>query len=491
MSKKKTHSPKKISNNKFVHKDTKCKPLEFWFRNDRGKLVIDAALLSDFLELNNFYIINSLGGNRLTVKLNNNIAKVYIPQEVYRYVLQYVKEQEDDVLRSQFIKDGENLLMTKKAILASLQELGATRFKDSKNAAIFFFKNVFVYIDKEGYKTYKYSNLKDIIGEQYIFEGQIIKHDFKTQKDFKECQFYEFIKLSTNEKRHFKNIVTAIGYMLHRYKNPSLAKAVIFSDILSQATNTANGRSGKGLIIKALEQLLNIVEYNGKNLDLGRDKFVYQSIDIETDLFVLQDVQQNFSFEDLFAVLTDKMNIERKHQGKITLDFEDSPKIAVTTNYTLSDTGGSFKDRKHCILLNNHFSSINKPEKHFGNLFFLEWNDKEYQRFYSFMIYCLQQYFKKGLVEYNSPELRQQKLENETNKAFVELMETDYSEFGTYYLLKDIADELREEINTANDSVRSRVVSEWIEVWANFKGYLVDRRTSAGVAKVAFIKSKI
>lgn len=489
MSKKKTHSSKKASNNKSVHKGKKIKPLEFWFRNDRGKLVIDAALLSDFLELNNFYIINSLG-NRLTVKLNNNIAKVYIPQEVFSYALQYVKEQDDDMLRSQFIKDGENLLMTKKAILGSLQELSATRFKDNKNSAIFFFKNVFVFIDKEGYKTYKYSSLKDIIDDQYIFEGQIIKHDFKTQNNFKESQFYEFLKLSTNEKKHFKNIVTAIGYMLHRYKNPSLAKAVIFSDILSQATNTANGRSGKGLIIKALEQLLNIVEYNGKNLDLGRDKFVYQSIDIETDLFVLQDVQQNFSFEDLFAVLTDKMNIERKHQGKITLDFEDSPKIAVTTNYTLSNTGDSFKDRKHTILLNNHFSSTNKPEKHFGNLFFLEWNDKEYQRFYSFMIYTLQQYFENGLVEYNSPELRQQKLENETNKSFVELMESDYNEFGRYYLLKNIANKLREEINSTNDSVRSRVVSEWIEVWANFKGYEVDKRTVAGISKVAFKKRK-
>ncbi|MDO6424973.1 hypothetical protein, partial [Saccharophagus degradans] len=112
--------------------------------------------------------------------------------------------------------------------------------------------------------------------------------------------------------------------------------------ILSQASNTAQGRSGKGILIQALHQFLNIAEYNGKNVDLSKDKFVFQSITLLTNLFLLQDVQQSFNFEDLFAVLTDKMSIERKHQVKIILDFIDSPKIALTTNYTINNTGGSF-----------------------------------------------------------------------------------------------------------------------------------------------------
>jgi|25_taG_2_1085351.scaffolds.fasta_scaffold02368_5 hypothetical protein len=486
MSKKKSHSlSKNALNTKHSPNIKKFKPLKFWLLNDRGRYIIDPAKLKKFLELNNFRIID-YSGKWLVVKVENNIAKVYNPQEMFNYVLKYIEKQNDDKLSSSFIKDGENFLMSKKAILGSLPELNATRFKDTKNSAIVFFKNVFVVVDKKGCKCYNYSHLSNIIPNQYIFERQIIKQEFKHRKDYKASQFRKFLTLSTNEKKHFKNVATAIGYILHRNKNPSLAKAVILSDILSQATNSANGRSGKGIIIKALEQLLNVVEYNGKNLDLARDRFVYQSIDIETDLFVLQDVQQNFSFESLFAVLTDKMNIEKKHQDKITLNFESSPKIAVTTNYTLSDTGGSFSDRKHLVLLNNYFSATYKPEKHFGNLFFLEWNKKEYQRFYSFMIYCLTQYFKKGLVNYNSPELRFQKLENETNKAFVQIMESNYNELRTYYLLKNIANELGEEINSSEDSVRSRVVSNWIESWASFKGYKVDKRTSAGVVKVAF-----
>ena len=486
----KKHSLPKKSKKKVSNNVSKFQELKFWlFNSKNGKHIIDPALLSDFLEKNNFYNV-SYFGTRLIVKVDNNIAKILKPQGVYNFVIEYVKQQKKNDLRSQFIKDGEALLISKKAILGSLQELTLKRFKDTKHSGIFFFKNVFIVINKAGFKSYEYSKLSEVINGYFIFESQIIDNTFQPQNDYKKSQFYEFLKLSTNEKTHLKNVVTSLGYILHRYKNPSVAKAIILSDILSQATNTASGRSGKGLMIKALAEVLNVVEYNGKNLDLSKDKFVFQSITPQTDLFVLQDVEQSFSFEALFAVLTDKMNIEKKHQDKITLDFESSPKIAVTTNYTLSDKGGSYTDRKHVVLLNNHFNSTNKPENHFKNLFFIEWDDKEYQRFYSFMIFCLKKYFKSGLINYDSPELRLQKLEVDTSKDFLKLMKSTYGKLNEYYLLKDIAKDLGDSINSNNGSVRSRVASGWINIWADFKGYNVERLESGGIVKFGFTKKK-
>ncbi len=484
----KKHSLPKKAKKKSLNKDLKFKKLKFWlFNANNGKHNIDPALLSDFLEANNFFIVNYFG-IRLVVKVNNNIAKILTPQEVYNFVLEFIKLQEDDKLRSQFIKEGETLLLTKKAILGSLQELTLKRFKDTKNSGIFFFKNVFVVIDKKGFEPYEYSKLSEVIKGYFIFESQIIDKNFIPQNDFKKSQFYEFSKLSTNGKTHLTNVLTALGYILHRHKNPSVAKAIIFSDIWSQITNIANGQSGKGLKIKALGEMLNVVEYNGKNSDPTKDKHFYQSITPQTDLLVLQDVEQNFRFESLFAVLTDKMNIEKKYQDKITLDFESSPKIAITTNYTLSDKGGSYTARQQVVLLNNYFNSNYKPEKHFGNLFFSEWDDKEYNRFYSFMIYCLKMYLKKGLVKYDSPELALQKLEIETSEEFIKLMKSTYSKLNEYYLLKDIANALGDDINSQDERVRSKITNNWIENWANFKGYNVDKRISGGVAKVGFFK---
>jgi len=462
--------------------------LQFWELNPKnGKYVIDPAKLTDFLEKNNFYSIEYYG-NYLTAKVDNKIAKLLSPRDVFNITLSYIKEQNSNRLRSQYYKEGEILLLSKKAILGSLQSLKLKHYKDTRNSGILFFKNVFVLIDKNTIKTFDYSKLDNLVQEHFIFESQIIDFNIKPTKEYKKSQFYEFLKLSTNDKKHLSNVISSIGYMLHRYKNPSVAKAIILSDILSQATNTANGRSGKGLIIKALEKVLNIVEYNGKNIDLNKDRFAFQSITPQTDLFVLQDVQQNFSFEALFAVITDKMNIEKKHQDKTTLDFESSPKIAVTTNYTLTDKGGSHTDRKHLVLLNNFFNTTNRPDKHFKTLFFIEWDEKEYQRFYSFMIFCIKKYLKKGLIEYDSPELTLQKLEVETSKGFIQIMKKQYNELGEYYLLKDIANSIGEDIDSNSKSVRSRVTSQWISIWAEFKCYNIDYRESGGIIKVKFNK---
>ena len=180
------------------------------------------------------------------------------------------------------------------------------------------------------------------------------------------------------------------------------------------------------------------------------------------------------------------MTLERKHKEKEILCFKDSPKIALTTNYTIPDNGGSFADRKHLLLLNNYFNSNNKPENHFGNLFFIEWDEAEYSRFYALMLYALQMFLKHGLVKYNSPELQLQKLQNETSKHFVEVMETEFNMLNSYYNLKDIAALMSTVINSEDDRVKSRITSKWIESWASFKGYDIDKRTSGGITKLCF-----
>ena len=67
-------------------------------------------------------------------------------------------------------------------------------------------------------------------------------------------------------------------------------------------------------------------------------------------------------------------------------------------------------------------------------------------------------------------------------------METKYGELNEYYSLKDIANDLGNSINSADDSVRSRVTSGWIKIWANFKGLKLDKRMSAGITKISLTK---
>lgn len=465
----------------------KIKPLDFW-STVRSKYHLNPALLVDFLELNNFHRLQSNNSNTI-VKIQNNVVKTYTKNDVYIFVLEYIKFKKNTDLRSQFIKEGETHLIKNNGVLVGLKKLQKKHYKDQKHQSILFFKNLFLVIDNTNIKTYNYSKLNDFIKDQFIYEEQIINCDFDINADYKNSQFNQFVKLVTDNEQHYKNLITAIGYLLHSYKNPSLAKAIIISDILSQATNTPNGRSGKGLIIKAINLILNTHELNGKNIDLSKDKFIFQGIDPKTNLLVLQDVEQNFNFESLFAVLTDKINIERKHLDKITLEFEDSPKIAITTNYTINSNGGSFEDRQHLVLLNNHFTNKCKPEKHFKNLFFIEWNTKEYQLFYGFITYCLQQYLKHGLINYESSQLKKEILIKQTSKIFVSVMNNKYNRLNEYYSLKEITLNVEQDLNKRDStSVKSRIVSKWLDKWATYKGYKIDTRKSGGVAKISFIK---
>lgn len=441
--------------------------------------IIDRALISDYLEWKGYKRLSCFEDFQI-FQLIDNIAYLKTPQIVYNDLLDFIKEQENDTLRSCFIEQGENLLLSKKAILGSLPVLEKERYQDSKETVRLFFLDTIVVIRADKIKTLSFKKFRKL--DKFIFSERIIPRNFiKINK--KESDFKQFLRLATNDNYHFESVCTSMGYLISSYKNPSIAKAAIITDILSQVRNEAFGRSGKGLFIKALSKVINVVEYNGKVTDLSNDKFVFQNVNITTSLIVLQDVTRDFLFESLFSTLTDSMSIERKHRSKISISFSESPKVAITTNYTIPQDTDSFNDRKHLVTLNNFFNAKNKPEKHFKSLLF-DWAEHEWLSFDNFIIECVQLFLKKGLIKYDSSDLKLQKLINITSKKFVEVMNSSYDELNNYWSIKKIATNI--EVGTNKPSVKSRIVSKWIESYATFKGYKIDRRLSGGIVKICF-----
>ena len=466
--------------------NNKGKIKKFWSpynkTNGRPSYEIDRALLSDYLKVSGYRRLSSFEDNQI-VQLIDNVAYEKTSFDIYRDLLNIVEREENSTLRSCYIEQGENLILSKKAILTGLPIISLERYKDTKKVVTLFFKNCIVKINDKGVyqQTYKQFRKK----KKYITASKIIKRNFALNNGLKS-DFRQLLKLITNDTEHFKSICATIGYLLSSYKNPSLAKAVIITDILSQAKNEAYGRSGKGLIIKALSNIINVVEYNGKVTDLTNDKFVFQNINYNTDIIVIQDVTKGFLFESLFSTLTDNMSVERKHRSKISIPFSDSPKVALTTNYTIPQETDSFKDRKHMLTLNNYFNAKNKPEKHFKKLLF-DWNDKQWKWFDNFMVQCIQLFLIEGLLAYDSTELKMQKLIKTTSKEFVELMEEEYDVLNSYFSLRKIAALV--EVGTNEPRSKGKIISKWVESYAAYKGYKVDKRQSGGMVKKCFLKS--
>lgn len=461
----------------------RTKSEKFWYshiKNNKKVFVFDRAKLSDFLEVIGYRKLTSFGIIN-TILLEKNVAYLKTPMDVYIDVLNHIKLQNNDTLRACFIQQGENLLITKKAILGALPEIELDKYLDTKEKVKLFYPNKIITITSDKIKTQSYKKLTN----HYILSDQLINRKYEVS-DNKESDFETFLNLATENNEHFISVCTALGYLISSYKNPSITKAVIITDILSQLKNEAFGRSGKGLLVKALSHIINVVEYNGKVTDLSNDKFVFQNVTLSTALIVLQDVTMNFLFESLFSSLTDVLSIEKKHKDKINIPYQYSPKIALTTNYTIPQDTDSFRDRKYLLTLNNFFNSGNKPEKHLGKLLF-DWSNEEWARFDKFMIHCVQLFLKNGLVEYNNPQLNLRKLINMTSNEFVDVMNSEFNVLNKYWKLKDIA--LRFQLKSRDTSVRSRVISEWMKFYASFKGYKVDKRESGGITKICFIDS--
>jgi hypothetical protein len=153
----------------------------------------------------------------------------------------------------------------------------------------------------------------------------------------------------------------------------------------------------------------------------------------------MDDVPKNFHFEALFSVITEGMTVEKKGQDAFLIPFNESPKISITTNYTIQGEGASHARRVFEVEIANHFNENYTPEEEFGHQFFSEWTPEEWAKFDNFMIRCVQFFLKEGLVESNKVNLEFRKFKNNMGIEFIEFMESNNFD-GSYINRKNFRD---------------------------------------------------
>lgn len=251
----------------------------------------------------------------------------------------------------------------------------------------------------------------------YDFVGQ---YDISLSKDAEECHFLQFLihcgeffwrsyqdplsrkevgdvrtfdeRLETN--LHLVSKMTAIGYLLHKYRDKSCEKAVIAMDGRLSEVGESNGRTGKSILGFAIGRVIPQVYVGAKSKDLELDAFLFEEVSEKIDNIFLDDVRANIDFEFFFPIITGKMTVNRKGQQKFTLSEQDTPKIYLTTNHAINGGSSSFKDRQSLIAFSDYYNEDFKPIDEFGINFFDEWDEKQWNLFYNFMAQCLVLYFR-------------------------------------------------------------------------------------------------
>jgi hypothetical protein len=421
----------------------------------------------NWLEGNGFFKHLLQDGKFILIKINDNIVKEVYQHDIRRHVFDYINSlpfEFDGIFRISlqewFFKQEKKIISNNVFELLTSKQIEF--FKDDKKKATLFFKNGVFEITGTGVKKFDYKSF-----DGYIWENQIIQRDFNYDENLTHFgDFEQFLKDVLNEDKHnFEAMATAIGYLIHSHKPSSFAPAIVLND--KMISDDPNGGTGKGIIAKAIGQFKNTVRLDGKSFDFNKT-FVFQRVELSTNLLFFDDIKQNFNFENLFSIITEGLTVEKKNKGEFFIPFENAPKILMTTNYALKGEGNSIERRKIDFELEQYYNKNRTPYDKFGKMFFDDWNDKDWDAFYNMIVCFIQLYLLRGLIQPVNVNLAEKRLIANTGIDFIDYMR-NFDDFNIRITKTDFHHNFTQETNMKQ--VKSNTLTKWVRKWCEFYGY--------------------
>jgi len=449
----------------------------FWdIRNDKVKLF--SNLLIGFLETEGYgkMIVNK---DYIFIRDIDNviseIPKITIKDHILEFITNNSEGSDRALLLEHFIRNAG--VLCGERILECLHTIRPDLISGTKEKEYFFFRNCYIEVTKDEINQKDYCEL-----EGKIWEKQKAQNDFYFTSA--RSEFETFIEnICRQDMERISALRSAIGYLLVSYKDPSSAKAVIFID--EKLSDNAFGRSGKGLVSKAISSMKNVLKIDGKNFSFDRN-FMFQAVDQDTQLIIFDDVKKKFSFEKLFSILTEGITIEKKNKNEYRVPYERSPKILITTNNTVEGSDDSSIDRQFVIEFSDYYNAKYKPKDEFGHLFFDEWTKEQWASFYNYMVECCRYYLKNGLKSYEYVNLTKKKLIDSTAPEFEEFI--CELELNKEYIKKELFERFKKEYEDFGQ-IKYNTLSKWTKVYADLYNLDIIERKS-GIERYMYLRKK-
>ena len=119
-------------------------------------------------------------------------------------------------------------------------------------------------------------------------------------------------------------------------------------------------------------------------------------------MVIIDECPENFAFQELYAMVSDDMEVEGKGKNPVIIPFCRAPKFGIATNHTLTDHSPSSEGRfapvvvgdfYHVQTKSNDYRETRQISDTFGqNLQDLEYADSDWAADIYFMLECLQMY---------------------------------------------------------------------------------------------------
>jgi hypothetical protein len=263
---------------------------------------------------------------------------------------------------------------------------------DTWDRSYFVYLNGWIEVTKSGVSELKpHSQLPGL-----VWSGEVIQRNFvaSTVTESMSSRFIDLI--SGKDKDRAFALKSAIGYLLHRYKNPALNKAVILMD--EQVSTDPNGGTGKSLIGRMVAAMRGVLVIDGRSFKPDKS-FLFQRYRSHHSVINFDDVHQWFDLGFIYVTLTQGLTVERKGRDEVMTDYSQTPKILVSTNFVVGGTGQSSERRRVDLEFAPHFNAKHQPKDEFGKQFFTDWTPEEWGQFDSFMASCVQIFLTEGLIQ--------------------------------------------------------------------------------------------
>ncbi len=519
----------------------------------------------NFLQNRGFHRIHMKSNTWDFVHVENRVIHKVDNYAIKDFVTGFTKEIKEIPALNMIYRGGPQYLGHEK--LSNLEYIHPTIEKASRDSQCLFFSDKIWEITADQVKEMTYAEFKNFVWEDKIinFNAKYIKPLVKVtqiteklRKQLKEqykqipngeffiditeegekCHFLQFLKNTSNftfrkfqkykktgneedaplmeelfhDNRHLINKLTAMGYLLHDYKNDSELKAVICMDGRISEVGASNGRTGKSLFGRALEQVIPQTYIPAKNKRITEDNFLYGDVTEKTKNIFLDDVRANIDFEFFFPVISGKLKVNPKGGQPFTLDQNDTPKLLLTTNHAINGEGSSFRDRQAFVAFSDFYNDGHKPIDDFGVNFFTEWEQDQWNLFYNLMATCIQLYFQslregwagknKGIVEPPMESLEKRRLRQQIGEDFMQWAEMTFaadtdgkpvdenSKIGQRNSRKFLYDDFLENFQHARKYVTATSFKKRMIYYCKYKGFHfnINKPNSDGIEYVTWIK---
>lgn len=401
-------------------------------------------------------------------KVNNIVEEVQV-HDIQNYCQNYLREHyESKEMMEKLV--GTDKLWTK-ARLAYLKTLKDDFNNDTATSGWLYFLNYAVEVRKgEEFVFYKYEELQKPVWKRNIIQRNIEVEDIHNENVGEFEMFVE--NVCGKDPVRKQGLMSAIGYLLHGYKNPSIAKCIIFMDErIPEVKGDSNGGTGKSLVGNFISMYKNVAKIGVNDYRLKVD-FLFEPVNFDTEIVIFDDANYRFPFDFLFPYITGSLEVNKKNKSKITIPFSKSPKFLITTNHTIGSSGVSAARRKYELEFADHYNEDFSPADDFGHNLFTDWGTEQQVLADIFALNCVQMYLEAGLFQHDNVVVNSKvrHVIDKTNKEFVEFMfdaiRSDRIRPNIEFNRKELFDEFKD-ISEDPAEQKLQTFSKWLSVFCS------------------------